>query len=385
MSKVVVLQHRLLHYRTALFEQLRANCAGRGIELHLVHGQATRREQARKDEGRLPWANKVENRVWEVGDRDLMWQPFPQHLRDADLVLLMQESRLLSNYPFLLKGFLTRRFFTGPKIAFWGHGANFQSDAPAGLREQWKRWWLTRVDWWFAYTQSTVDIVRAAGFPAEQITRLDNAIDTRGFKRDLAAISDTDLATARQALGISTGAPVGMYCGSLYPNKRLDFLVEAADRVHAQAPGFHCVAIGDGPSMPYLRDATTTRPWLHLLGARKGSEKALYFCLADFMLNPGAVGLHILDAFCGGLVLLTTSKARHGPEIAYLRHGENAFMTGDSTEDYADTVLGLLSDPAHLSRVKAAALADAERYTLESMVQRFTDGIAQCLAVSNRS
>ena len=182
MNKVVVLQHRLLHYRTALFEQLRANCAG--IELHLVHGQATRREQAKKDEGSLSWANKVENRAWEVGDRDWIWQPFPQHLRDADLVLLMQENRLLSNYPFLLK-----RFFTGPKIAFWGHGANFQSDAPAGLREQWKRWWLTRVDWWFAYTQPTVDIVRAAGFPAERITRLDNAIDTGGFKRALAAIS----------------------------------------------------------------------------------------------------------------------------------------------------------------------------------------------------
>lgn len=377
MTKVVVLQHRLLHYRAALFEQLRANCAGRGIELHLVHGQATRREQAKNDEGSLPWATKVENRVWEVGDRDLIWQPFPQHLRDADLVLIMQENRLLSNYSLLLK-----RFFTGPKVAYWGHGANLQSEAPDGWREQWKRLILTRVDWWFAYTQATVDIVRAAGFPAERITRLDNAIDTSGFKRDLAAIGEADLVTARHALSIEAGAPVGIFCGSLYPHKRLEFLVAASDRIRAQAPGFHCLVIGDGPSMPYLRDAETLRPWLHILGAREGLEKAVYFRLAQFMLNPGAVGLHIVDAFCGGLVLVTTANARHGPEIAYLRHGENAFKTGDSPEVYAETVVRLLGDRAHFSRVKAAALADAERYTLENMVRRFIDGIAQCLAVS---
>lgn len=379
MKKVVVLQQHLLHYRTALFEQLRVNCAGRGIELHLVFGQATRREQTKKDEGSLSWTSKVENRVWEVGERDWIWQPFPEHLRDADLVLLMQESRILSNYPFLL-----RRLFTRQKLAFWGHGANLQSDAPDGSREQWKRLMLTRVDWWFAYSRSTVDIVRAAGFPAERITRLDNTIDTRGLQRDLSAIADGDLATVRHALGIEDGAPVGILCGSLYPDKRLEFLVAAADRIHAQAPAFHCIVVGDGPSMPYLRSASEVRPWLHLLGARKGAEKALYFRLAHFMLNPGAVGLHVFDAFCGGLVLLTTCNAKHGPEIAYLKHGENAFVTADSAEEYAETVLRLLSDPARVSRVKAAALADAERYTLENMVQNFTDGIAQCLAVAKR-
>ncbi len=268
MMKVAILQHRLLHYRTALFEQLRAACAGRGIELHLVHGQATRRERPRKDEGELPWSHRVENRVWEVGQRDWIWQPFPRRLRDADLVVIIQESRILSNYPFLL----TRRF-NRQKVAYWGHGANLQSDAPNGLRESWKRFLLTRVDWWFAYTQSAVELLRAAAFPAERITRLDNAIDTSRFEGDLAAVVDADLAVARQALGIGMDAPVGLYCGSLYPDKRLDLLVEATDRIHAQAPGFHCVIIGDGPSMSYLRESSASRPWLHLLGAREAGTR----------------------------------------------------------------------------------------------------------------
>ena len=66
MNKVAILQHRLLHYRVALFEHLRAKCAECGIELHLVHGQATRREEAKKDNAHLPWATSVQNRVWSV-------------------------------------------------------------------------------------------------------------------------------------------------------------------------------------------------------------------------------------------------------------------------------------------------------------------------------
>lgn len=374
MKKVAILQHRLLHYRVGLFEQLRQQCLSRGIELHLVHGQPTRRELAKKDVGSVPWADVVTNKVREVGERDWLWQPFPLHLRDADLVVVMQESRLLSNYPLLLSRLWSKR-----KVAYWGHGANFQSDAPAGLRERWKQLLLTKVDWWFAYTQMTVDILAKAGYPPEQMTCLNNAIDTGAFKRDLAAVTDADLVAARQELGVAPGAPVGIFCGSLYPDKKLGFLVEACDRIHRESPEFHCVVLGDGPSMPILREAAASRPWLHLLGVTKGAQKALYFRMGAFMLNPGLVGLHIVDAFCAGLVMVTTTGARHSPEVCYLRDGVNGVMTSDSATEYAQRVLALINDPVGLAQLRAASLADADVYTLEKMVAQFADGIERCL------
>lgn len=379
MKKVVICQHRLLHYRTTFFERLKSACSNYGIDLHLLHGQASQRELVKKDEGYLPWANKVKNSFWKLGVRDLVWQPFPAELRDADLVVVMQESRILSNYPLLLS-----RLWSSCKIAYWGHGVNFQSNAPAGLREQWKRMLLKQVDWWFAYTGLTVDILKSTGYPAERITCLNNAIDTSSFKADLASVSSVALEQARAELGIAVNAPVGLFCGSLYPDKRLDFLVEAADKIRAQAEGFHCLVIGDGPSMPYIREAASTRPWLHVLGIQKGAEKALYFRLADFMLNPGLVGLHVVDAFCAGLVMMTTSNARHSPEIAYLKNGVNGFMTGDSSGDYAAEVLKLANDKARLGEVKAAALVDAEVYTLDNMVEQFLDGISKCLELQSK-
>ena len=375
MKKVAILQHRLLHYRVGLFEQLRRECAKRDIDLHLVHGQPSRRELAKKDVGNIAWADVVTNKVWEVGDGDWLWQPFPVRLRDADLVVVMQESRLLSNYPLLLSRLLSKR-----KVAYWGHGANFQSDAPAGLRERWKQLLLTMVDWWFAYTQMTVDIATKAGYPPEQITCLNNAIDTDTFKRELAAVTAADLAASRQALGIASGATVGIFCGSLYPDKKLDFLVEACDRIHQGSPEFHCIVLGDGPSIPTLREAAASRTWLHLLGVTKGEKKALYFRMAAFMLNPGLVGLHIVDAFCAGLVMVTTTGARHSPEVCYLRDGINGVMTSDSVTAYAQRVLALIHNPADLSKLCAASLADADVYTLEKMVAQFSDGISRCLA-----
>lgn len=133
--------------------------------------------------------------------------------------------------------------------------------------------------------------------------------------------------------------------------------------------------MGDGPSMSQMHDAASSRPWLHLLGVRKGREKALYFRMGDVMLNPGLVGLHIVDAFCSGLVMMTTRTARHSPEVAYLRDGENGVYGGDTPEAYSRAVLDVIQDPGRLQKMKQAALADSERYTLQNMVRRFADGI----------
>ncbi|NOU01321.1 MAG: glycosyltransferase family 4 protein [Gallionella sp.] len=374
MNKVVIFQHRLLHYRMGLFELLRARCLEKSIELHLVHGTPTNREKIRNDIGALAWSHSVESWSLSISNQDLIWLPFPSNLRDADLVVLMQENRQLSNYPILLSKLWSKR-----KLAYWGHGANFQSIVPTGFREHWKKLMLTKVDWWFAYTQRTVDVVVKAGHPLSQITCLNNAIDTQTFKQELAAISDVELANEKEILGIKSGAPVGIFCGSLYLDKKLDFLVEAIDRIHQGSSEFHCIVLGDGPSMPFMREAAVTRPWLHLMGVTKGVKKALYFRMADFMLNPGLVGLHIVDAFCAGLVMVTTSGARHSPEIVYLRHGVNGMMTEDSVAEYAQSILALVGDCERLKKIRTAALADADVYTLDNMVKQFVDGIVKCL------
>jgi hypothetical protein len=73
-------------------------------------------------------------------------------------------------------------------------------------------------------------------------------------------------------------------------------------------------------------------------GVRKRLEKALYFRMGDIMLNPGLVGLHIVDAFCSGLVIVTTKTASHSPEVVYLRDGENGIYADDTAIAYSEAM-----------------------------------------------
>jgi len=373
-AKVCIVQHRLLHYRTELFERLRASCTDAGIELMLVHGQPTAIEAIRKDTGQLEWATQVHNRSCRIGGKDILWQPLPRSVADCDLVVLMQESRLLSNYPWL--------FGLGPsrtRVAFWGHGRNFQSETPEGWRERWKRRTLCAVDWWFAYTQLSGDIVIDAGFPAERVTVLNNAIDNGAFLADLASVTDAKVTELRASIGAAADAPIGLYCGSLYPDKRLDLLIAACRQIVASLPSFKLVIIGDGPSRVILESAASSSPWLHWIGVQRGQDKAGWFRAAQLYLSPGAVGLHVLDSFVAGTPMVTTIDALHGPEIAYLRDGINGLVTAGDAASYAQAVLSLLHEPERFALIQKQARASASQYTLEQMVQRFCEGIQACL------
>lgn len=378
--RVVVTQHRLLHYRQAFFERLRGVLDARGIELRLVHGGPSPTEALKKDVGELPWADVVRNRFRRVGGTDLIWQPYPKALRDADLVVLIQENRILSHYPWLLR-WTTR---PGQRVAYWGHGRNLQSAAPTGWRERWKAWFVNRVDWWFAYTESTRALLRSDGFPDSRISVLNNAIDNDRFVADLAAVPNERIAAVRRQIGAAEGTPVGLYCGSLYPDKRLDLLVASADLIRQSLPEFRLVIVGDGPSRADITDAAATRPWLHWVGVQRGVDKAAWFRIANAYLSPGAVGLHVLDAFCAGIPMITTDSARHGPEVSYLESGRNGFIVKAEAAAYAQAYLSMLADPALLQRIRQQAADDARRYSLDNMVERFADGVEGCLALPPR-
>lgn len=374
MKKVVIFQHRLLHYRLELFERLRSECLARGIELHLVHGQATRSELPKKDTGALYWAEAINNRSVKIGRRDFLWQKIPSNLKDASLIILMQENRILSNFRWL---FALRRKET--RLAFWGHGRNFQSASPNGIREKLKVALIGRVDWWFAYTELTKSILLDAHYPSERISILNNAIDNDQFKIDLDNVGKEDLDLLGNQLGIIEGSPVGLFCGSLYPEKKLDFLISASDRIVEKNPNFNLIVVGDGPSMGVMKAYASTRPWLKCVGVQLGAAKAEYFRLASIVLNPGLVGLHILDSFNAGIPMITTADALHSPEFGYLEDGTNGLVIPGDESAYADEVNALILNPDRLGLLSKASLKSAEKFTLDNMVSNYVDGIVGCL------
>jgi glycosyltransferase involved in cell wall biosynthesis len=291
----------------------------------------------------------------------------------------MQENRIISNY-----SWLARRRLNGPMVAYWGHGANFQSTSRAGLRERWKRLLINQVDYWFAYTEATVRLLRAANFPEDRITTLNNSIDTDEFRDQCAAVDNSQILALRTSLGVPIEAPLGLFCGSLYAEKKLDLLIAAADLVKDRLPDFHLGIIGAGPALPQMQEAAQTRSWLHLVGVRTGAEKAKFFRSSQVMLNPGLVGLHILDSFVAGLPMVSTRQTLHSPEISYLEDGINGLLTDDTPRAYADGVLRILVDREFGGRMATAAQEASRHYSVANMANNFVDGIESCLRLGKK-
>ena len=367
--RVVIVERFLTHYRVAFYESLRSQMAARGIELILLVGEATSAEKSKKDAGMLPWA--ISLRTYYLFGNRLCWQPFGRHAAGADLVIVLHENKLLYN--------LWLMFVRRPRhLAFWGHGCNLQSRRPDGLREVFKRWTIRKVDWWFAYTDMTAALIRRAGFPPAATTVVDNAVDTACLARLCRQVDAAALTGFRQRYGLKEG-PLGLFIGSLYREKRLDFLFAAALRIKARVPGFQVLIVGAGPQRPEVEAATARHDWIHYAGPLQGAQKATALVLADVLLNPGLVGLGILDAFVGGIPIFTTDCGLHSPEIAYLDSGRNGIMTADNEASYAEAVIDALRDPETMQALRDQATASASRYTIENMTTRFCDGVLACL------
>ena len=231
----------------------------------------------------------------------------------------------------------------------------------------------------------TTDHLVERGFPPERITTLQNAIDVSGFQKQLASVADEDIEQMKAELGLEANALVGLFCGSLYPEKRIDLLLASAHLVKRALPAFHLVVVGDGPSGQAVREESMRHDWIHVMGVQRGREKAVFFRLAHVQLNPGLVGLHVLDAFCAGVPMITTATALHSPEIAHLKSGVNGVICeSDDPEGYSAAVIRLLNDTALRGRMARECSADASRYTLENMVRNFTDGVLRCMRAGRR-
>lgn len=359
-------------YRTPFYLRLRDLLAAEGVELEVVYGPPWAREALRGDNVDLPppLGRRVPN--WWFFERVLV-QPVLRPWLRADLVIVEHANKYALNYVLMLLNALGVK-----RLAYYGHGRDRQTSTGT-LGARLRRWTLKRAHWWFAYTRGAGEDVAAAGFPRERITVVGNAIDTRALREQLAAIGSTQLAAARKALGWEVQDRVVVCCGSLHPNKHVDALIKASDAMHTADPAFRLLVIGGGPGLPQMRELAASRPWVRCVGPQFGHELAVLLRLAELWLNPGLVGLGVLDAFCAGLPVITRDLDVHSPEVEYIDHDVNGLVLAPDMTAYADAVIALLHDDERLRRMRRAALESAARHSIDTMAENFARGIQACL------
>jgi glycosyltransferase involved in cell wall biosynthesis len=368
---VAIVQRCIPIYRVPLFNHLKDLLIADNIELRLLYGDATLKEQTKRDTIDVHWGNKLNTKYFF--DNRFCWQPFYSKVKGADLVIITQENKLVCN---LWPLFGRRKY----KLAFWGHGKNLQGlpNIWGKLKERMKYLTTNRVDWWFVYTSLGGQLVHKLGFPQSKITNLENSIDTTALKSLCDQMTSKDFETIRQNHSLGDG-PVALFIGSLYQHKRLEFLLSACQQISQQIPNFKLIVIGDGPQRAMVEEAQVLYSWLRYVGRQTESNKAQYLKTASVLLNPGLVGLGILDSFAAGIPLVTTDCGLHSPEIDYLKNGENGFITANTVDAYVETVVRILTNPNLAKHLHNGSTASANHYTIENMAQNFRAGILKVL------
>lgn len=367
-----MLERLLLHHKIDFFNRLKEELYKRGIELSLIYGKSKEQKSSKNDERDMDWAEYYPNKTISIGGKEIIWQPVVKDLPKFDLVIVEYANRNLINYYMMLK-----RLVSGSKMAFWGHVRN-PFIKKKDFRNKIKQAYLKQCDWWFAYTDSEqADLVDYL-YPKEQITVVRNAIDTKSLQRAYNAIDSESIVQLKKELNINSDN-IGIYCGSIYKEKRLDFLIEAADIIRDEVQDFHLLILGAGPDDWIVKEAIKSRPWIHYVGSKFEEERVAYFKIAKVFLMPGALGLAILDSFALSTPMVIPEFPHHGPEFEYVENGFNAIVSENNVASFANEAITMFKDDEKLERLRNNCLKEAEKYTIETMIENFAEGLEKCL------
>jgi glycosyltransferase involved in cell wall biosynthesis len=365
--RIVILQKSLPQYRVAFFNGLREELAKREIDLELIYGDM---DEGRKDKVKLDWATFLPNKYLNLRFIKLIWQPCLKQIRNADLVIVEQADKLLLNYFLFI-----RKIFGRQRFAFWGQGRHLQ-DKENSAKNLFKRIFLKHCNWWFAYTTEVKDYLIRKGYPGDRVTVVQNAIDTRWMQEDYLSITEQELNQFREAHKISKAETVLIYCGSLFKEKRIEFLTDAAKRLFEDGYKIRLLVVGAGPDEQLIVDAAAKYPFISYAGPLFGRNKAVAFKASSLFLLPGAIGLAVLDSFAYRTPIVTTVYEFHGAEFKYIINGENGVITENDPDAYLGGIKDILNNKELSAQLVSNCIRDAGKYTNENMVLNFADGIS---------
>jgi glycosyltransferase involved in cell wall biosynthesis len=216
------------------------------------------------------------------------------------------------------------------------------------------------------------------GVEARCITVVQNTIDTDGLMQDAAGITVKQLEQLRDDLELDPG-PVAIFCGGMYAEKRIDFLLEAANNIRKSISGFQLLLLGAGSESEKVSNFCSRHSWAKYIGPKFGAQRVPYFMLADVLMMPGLAGLVVLDSFALGVPMITTAFPFHSPEIEYIEAGVSGLVTENNMEAYCAGVEAVLRDSDLRGSMRSRCLEMARKYTLQAMVANFADGVKRAL------
>lgn len=217
-------------------------------------------------------------------------------------------------------------------------------------------------------TSSTEEYLRNLG-----VSALIETIPTGISIKDYTQWSERQVQALRDQY-VDPGERLLISVSRMAKEKNLDFLiaglVKAKERSHVP---FKCLLVGDGSEKKRLEEkaaALGMHDQIVFTGNLTPREVVLCYLAADlfvFASTSETQGMVLLEAMAGGCPVVAV---RASGIYDVIKDGYNGFKVAESTDNWADAVINLLSDSKKLSVLSENSKLFAENYSMEKITEK---------------
>ena len=336
--RVLFTQPYVPHYRVPLFDELDARLRESGHSL-IVASSVPRGSQAlRRDNGTGAWSTIVPEFSVATPTGLLRYRRgLAGLIRTSDICVMELDVGNLNAWSAAVRR--RRR-----PLILWGHGKSFTGPSdPASQRL--KAVLAHHATHIMTYSESGRRHLVTLGVPADRVTAVGNSTDTHTLRRLSAARRTRPLDRSEAFDGLLLrDRVVAAYVGGLDGDKRIPFLLEAADAAHTVDPRFMLLVAGSGSDEDLVRRAVAGGhvAWIPRADAAALVDIAL---VSRTIWMPGRVGLIAVDAMALGVPIVTTPFPYHAPEFEFLTPGRDVHLLPDTPAEFAKAALLIAALP----------------------------------------
>ncbi|MGL4551464.1 MAG: glycosyltransferase family 4 protein [Gemmataceae bacterium] len=243
-----------------------------------------------------------------------------------------------------------------------------------------ERYAMSRAAGWICCGRLVARTLSARpGYKGRPMARIPLGVDTARFRPD----ADAGRAIRRSLGWDADGAPVVGYLGRFVPEKGLDVMTRALDRVTTP---WRALFVGAGPSEPALRAwAGRHGDRVRLCTGVKHDQVPGYLNAMDVLCAPSQTmpnwkeqfGRMVVEAFASGLAFIGSDSG----EIPYVVEDAGVIVGEKDEQGWADAITGLLESPARRRELAERGLSKAhEAFAWPVVGRRYLDFFESVLA-----
>ncbi|MDD4777197.1 MAG: glycosyltransferase [Fermentimonas sp.] len=215
----------------------------------------------------------------------------------------------------------------GIQVAFWSHGL---LGGESKYRLMLKKMLFRLAHSHLLYERRAKKLMVQQGFPANKLHVVFNSLDYDTHLKLRDEFRTIEKAEVFPFFG-NPDLPILIFVGRLTPVKRLDLLVEAANRINADSTKVNLVIMGDGverQNLEQMGKQGIENKWLHFTGACYDErEIGKFLSKSDLCVSPGNVGLTAIHSLSFGTPVCThDNMCNQMPEAGAIESGYNGFF-----------------------------------------------------------